>query len=85
MTIEHFEYRYEPMENDHTRCPHCHMGSGMMSSFQIGRDESTGEIIHSGTRHVCDYCGGTGWLKKCQGCGGIGGVPFYPNDTPAGK
>lgn len=74
MSLEHYEHRYTPMEETHVRCPHCVMGSGVMSSFMIGYDEQTGEIVHKGTRHVCDYCGGTGWIKKCPTCHGSGGI-----------
>jgi hypothetical protein len=45
------------------RCPYCIGGSG---TFYIRTVEQTGEIIYGGTRDICDYCGGTGWLRRLE-------------------
>ncbi len=57
-------------------CPHCINGSsiinGGMDSYSFGFSED-GSFHSRSVRHMCSYCGGTGYLKKCPTCGGVGG------------
>jgi hypothetical protein len=74
MTLQTYEYRHKPDPNK-VRCPICRgMGSGMNGSFYFGTDSATGEVVRGGTRDVCDYCGGTGWINRCTHRGGTGGT-----------
>lgn len=58
------------------RCPHCIGGSsiinGGMDSWSISQD-ADGNIRERSVRYICCYCGGTGYLKRCPTCGGVGG------------